>query len=494
MESDGFDDFVTIEKEDAENMENNDNDFLDENIEEDDYEGTFISVSMPNPIKKVDLVKTSAIFETKNNFSLLNSIKSMASSIYYNHFNSSDKFDLENPKYINNTDCIIFSKKLKNRTIAQKTITSSIISNALRTVLYMTYRNGFDNLKNIADNGRGKSITTDCGWGCMLRSCQMMMSKGIIERKIYKFLIDNQKNVTSITGDIIDRLRKETALLFFDNSLPVELVTNNEDFKLFWKKYIDIVNKEQNLKEREKYNALLRVAPPFSIQTLCKIADCAGKWTSDFNMIKAFMEINTQLFDNEDGMIYINSGDIREDDIYKTFCEELKCDCKKKQSICDECLNKILIERNIKAKSPLIFSNANKTYLFIKGGLIFISFRLGLHQIEKEFISSIPLLLLNFKNNIGFVSGKNNKAFYFVGVGNHKLLYLDPHLNQPSVKDNWDNLETYVASPLYTLSAYKMSGALSLGIVINNELDLVDFIKSAKEQALSNPKIIRVVS
>ena len=127
MESDGFDDFVTIEKEDAENMENNDNDFLDENIEEDDYEGTFISVSMPNPIKKVDLVKTSAIFETKNNFSLLNSIKSMASSIYYNHFNSSDKFDLENPKYINNTDCIIFSKKLKNRTIAQKTITSSII-------------------------------------------------------------------------------------------------------------------------------------------------------------------------------------------------------------------------------------------------------------------------------------------------------------------------------------------------------------------------------
>ena len=237
MESDGFDDFVTIEKEDAENMENNDNDFLDENIEEDDYEGTFISVSMPNPIKKVDLVKTSAIFETKNNFSLLNSIKSMASSIYYNHFNSSDKFDLENPKYINNTDCIIFSQKLNNRTIAQKTITSSIISNALRTVLYMTYRNGFDNLKNIADNGRGKSITTDCGWGCMLRSCQMMMSKGIIERKIYKFLIDNQKNVTSITGDIIDRLRKETALLFFDNSLPVELVTNNEDFKLFWKKY-----------------------------------------------------------------------------------------------------------------------------------------------------------------------------------------------------------------------------------------------------------------
>ena len=283
MESDGFDDFVTIEKEDAENMENNDNDFLDENIEEDDYEGTFISVSMPNPIKKVDLVKTSAIFEAKNNFSLLNSIKSMASSIYYNHFNSSDKFDLENPKYINNTDCIIFSKKLKNRTIAQKTITSSIISNALRTVLYMTYRNGFDNLKNIADNGRGKSITTDCGWGCMLRSCQMMMSKGIIERKIYKFLIDNKKNVTSITGDIIDRLRKETALLFFDNSLPVELVTNNEDFKLFWKKYIDIVNKEQNLKEREKYNALLRVAPPFSIQTLCKIADCAGKWTSDFS-------------------------------------------------------------------------------------------------------------------------------------------------------------------------------------------------------------------
>ena len=487
-----FDDFVTIEKDDLDNNNNifSDNFLLDD---QDDYLSSFITISNP----KVDLVKSSAVFDPKSDFSILSSIKSLASSLYYNHFNLSDKFDLDDPTQLNNNKCLIFDESLSHNSLGQKQGTLSRIKTALKRVLYITYRNEFNNLTDSL--GKEMSITTDCGWGCMLRACQMMLSKGIIERKIYKYIKNNETPIGGM-DEVIEKIRKETALLFFDNNLPIEKVVNNHDFKFFWQKYVGLIEKEEDQKEKERKNALKWVTPPYSIQTLCKVANCAGKWTSDYYMIKAFIEINEQLFNNTDGMVYLEAGNIKEEMLYKTFCEELKCTCdnnftllNSENSICEECFQKYIQKNNRKMKRPELFKNNTKSYVFSKGGIIFISFRLGLQKIEHEFIHCIPLLLLYFKNNIGFVGGKKNKAFYFVGVGNNSLLYLDPHLNQTALKDNFDNISSYEATTLYTLHIAKMSGALTLGIVINNEFDLIEFIKDAKILMKKNDKLIRIV-
>lgn len=490
-----FDDFVTVEKEDFESTE--DLSALNYLDDEDDYSDTFIHVQNKNDKNKIDLVKTSAIYDSKSTFSFTSSIKSMASTLYYNHFNLTDKFDLNNPKNISNSAAIIFNKKLNNSSLEDKKKSLNAIKFELKSVLLMTYRNDFDNLKHLSKGG--KSCTTDCGWGCMLRSCQMMLSKGIIERKKYKYLQENP-SVKIITPEILEKIRKETVLLFFDNNLPIQKVVNNIDFKNFWSKYVQIIQNENDNEKKEKYNSLLGVTPPYSIQTLCKVANCVEKWTSDYNMMKAFLEINDQLFNKQDAYVHVNSSEIKVEELYKNFCEELKCSCdgntftllSSENAICSECLNKRLIELNIKSKSPLIFTHKTKTYLFKKGGIIFISFRLGLSSIEKEFIKDIPLLLIVFKNNIGFVSGKNNKAFYFIGIGNQKLLYLDPHLNQAAVKDDWENLDSYTVTNVYLLKGYKMSSALTLGVVINNELDLIEFIKDAKIVSNKSPKIMKL--
>ena len=209
-----FDDFVTIEKDDLDNNNNifSDNFLLDD---QDDYLSSFITISNP----KVDLVKSSAVFDPKSDFSILSSIKSLASSLYYNHFNLSDKFDLDDPTQLNNNGCLIFDESLSHNSLGQKQGTLSRIKTALKRVLYITYRNEFNNLTDSL--GKEMSITTDCGWGCMLRACQMMLSKGIIERKIYKY-IKNNETPSGGMDEVIEKIRKETALLFFDNNLPIE--------------------------------------------------------------------------------------------------------------------------------------------------------------------------------------------------------------------------------------------------------------------------------
>ena len=78
-------------------------------------------------------------------------------------------------------------------------------------------------------------------------------------------------------------------------------------------------------------------------------------------------------------------------------------------------------------------------------------------------------MFTKFHNNIGFVSGKRNKAFYFIGFnGDNKLIYADPHLNQKA--DN-DDISSYEIKDLYLLKIKDLSSGITIGININNSTD-----------------------
>lgn len=424
---------------------------------------------------KEELLKTSAVLNPENHFSLKSKITSIASTIYYNYFNSNLKFNYEtisNPILLFDT-CI-----------TQKNI--NLFRFGILSFLYMSYRSDFINL---IETGSG-NYTTDCGWGCMIRSCQMMLSKALIERK--KFIFWENQNELKI-NDLND-IRKKILVFFLDNNVPIENIICNYDYEFFFQQYSKLCL------EDIKYNSLTEIIPPYSIQMICKVGKCAGKFTSDINMIKTFMKINKEMF-NDLEFIHFECGTLYKEKILKVCCEELFCSCNNnnfsilednindKSSICDNCFNECLLKNKITADDILI-ENKRK-FLFNQSCIIFISFRLGLKEIHPDNIKIIPDLFMRFHNNLGFISGKENKAFYFIGLNGEKLMFVDPHLNQVSIKGNLSDISSYFIKEIYLMDIKDISSALTTGIIINTMSDLKTFFSEVNWFIKNHPFFLK---
>ena len=128
--------------------------------------------------------------------------------------------------------------------------------------------------------------------------------------------------------------------------------------------------------------------------------------------------------------------------------------------------------KNKEKNNKNIYKYYGKEFIFNKSALVFISFRLGLQKLDESYYNIIPFIFSKIHNNIGFVSGKKNRAYYFVGLnGNGKLIFADPHFNQ-KVEEYKSNLSSYNIPELYILNIEELSGELTVGIAI---FDLHDF-------------------
>lgn len=379
----------------------------------------------------IDIVKIMAVLKSSNNVSWKDNLKSLVSSLFYNGYGLTKKFDIEEPAL----PLYIFDMKFED-------VIKDEINVLLKSYLYMSYRSGFINLNSI---GCG-DFTSDCGWGCMLRCCQMILSKGLIQRKIFEFF--NNRH-SFIDNDCIDSIRRQTLALFNDNFLPTKEVKNHPDYKIFWKKYNDLT------KTNSEYNSISEIIPPYSLHILTKLGKCAGEYTSDIKNLKLISKINKQLFEEDMNILIFECGFISRKKLIINFCEEYN-------------------DFNFNYLDTITYNGVD--YIFKKGGLVFISFRWGLSDLDPIFYDVVPLLFKKFHNNLGFVSGKKNRAYYFIGIDkNNKLIFADPHYNQQITNDPDKDYESYYTENLYLLDIKDMSSELTLGIGIFNSMQFTQF-------------------
>ena len=111
------------------------------------------------------LIKIIAVLNSNKTQNWKDNLKSFVSSLYYNDFGFATKFGQNSTVF----PLLFFGIKL-NKKIRDE------IRYPLYSFLYMSYRSGFMYLKNIGY----QDLTSNCGWGCMLQCCQILLSKGLI--------------------------------------------------------------------------------------------------------------------------------------------------------------------------------------------------------------------------------------------------------------------------------------------------------------------------
>ena len=339
-----------------------------------------------------------------------------------------------NLKYSSQNFSYLFSKSssimLYNKTYSVKEIGK--LSYKLNKIILFCYRNKMPHIKR--ENSK-KYYTSDSGWGCMIRCGQM-----ILARAIYKYF--KAQKISSEEAIQRTLFYFYEAPFLFDDYPPLFCCVFNKFIHSYFETHKTPIN--------IKY-----CYAPFNIMSNCLLGELynkyPGEYFSDVNMCMNFVYLNDYFNIFSYLKIFsFQSNFILSKIIYNCF--------EKAENIDNNINNNIYIYEN-------------NQYIMQKGGLIFISVRLGLNKITEEYYNSI-LEIFNCKECIGIIGGENNKAHYFIGCDCQRevLLYLDPHTTKNCVyKLNENSLfENYLNKTVYEISLKNMSAAFTIGFMFRN--------------------------
>ena len=347
-----------------------------------------------------------------------------------------------NRKFYPQTDTIHFLYKVYNPN-NEKGIKE--FNKNLNKILLMTYRSKYRKQINIKNQ---YEYNSDCGWGCMIRSSQMIFARMLY--KIFKQIYKNQYDSKTLTISLIP--------YFMDDYIILDDLKESDYLILGLESYLSTLKnflKEKIEKNQYKKSEIKSIDPPFSIHKICTIGEIfgrtCGEWFSDFELPDIYEIINTTF------NIIPNLSIMH----FNTNIE----------------MNKILekcFEKEEDDKNPNLFinnyfiNNKKEKYKFKKMGAIFVSVRLGISNISPEYFPSIKKLF-ECRQFLGFIGGKVDSASYFFGYCNDSLLYLDPHLNQQSDSYLDDKTkDTYMNKTIYNLEFKSLQCAFTVGFLFRN--------------------------
>ncbi|KAL9437395.1 hypothetical protein AB3S75_023286 [Citrus x aurantiifolia] len=282
--------------------------------------------------------------------------------------------------------------------------------------ILISYRKGFD---PIGDS----KITSDVGWGCMLRSSQMLVAQ---------------------------------ALLFHRLGRPWRKPLQ----KPFDCEYVEILHLFGDSE-----------TSPFSIHNLLQAGKAyglaAGSWVGPYAMCRSW-EALARCQRAETGLgcqslpmaIYVVSGD---EDGERGGAPVV-------------CIDDA-------SRHCSVFSKGQADWAPI---LLLVPLVLGLEKVNPRYIPTLRLTF-TFPQSLGIVGGKPGASTYIVGVQEESAIYLDPHDVQPVIYIGKDDLEadtsTYHSDVIRHIHLDSIDPSLAIGFYCRDKDDFDDFCARASKLA-----------
>ena len=304
----------------------------------------------------------------KNNifsFGWKNNLANLKDNLKYNYITFSTKFEmlparihLFNKIYVTNKD---EDKKKFNKKIEK--------------IIMVSYRSKYKPQINIKNNSK---LTSDCGWGCMIRSSQMILCRALY--RIFKYKYNIKENL---------KLIKMIIPFIMENNLKITKEHEYAEMDSYIKKLQSFGKKD-----------IVELDPPFSIHKICilgeKFGRTCGEWFSDFELPKIYDTINST-FDIFPYLSIIHFNSIIELKTIIDRCFKEDTTNNENNTIDNKTSDNNIIDndKNDNNNNINIINDENrikiedKYYTFEKMGLIFITVRLGVNKVSADYFPSI---------------------------------------------------------------------------------------------------------
>lgn len=308
------------------------------------------------------------------------------------------------------------------------------------SLLWLTYRRGFPPLA-------GGSLTTDSGWGCILRTGQMLLARGLLLHLMppgWTWSVSQR----AVKDDMDLLVSRSTDSAEHGQDVKEGLVKRSRKLSLG-----SLLDRPMEATHRRVVSWFAdRPGAPFGIHQLVELGKSSGKKAGDWygpsiaahilrKAVAASVDLpNLVVYVAQDCTVYLED--------VKTLCERPR---------------------------PHSW----------KSVIILVPVRLGGQDLNPSYITCVKELL-TLPCCIGIIGGKPKHSLFFVGFQDDNLLYLDPHYCQPTVDTAKENfpLESFHCKYPRKMAFSRMDPSCTIGFYAKGQKDF-ESLCAAVNRALS---------
>uniref|UniRef100_A0A7S3NKN2 Cysteine protease n=1 Tax=Aureoumbra lagunensis TaxID=44058 RepID=A0A7S3NKN2_9STRA len=324
-------------------------------------------------------------------------------------------------------------------------------------IFWFTYRSGFPSMEPCG-------YSDDAGWGCMLRSCQMLMATAL------------QRH--------LGEKRRMDIIQWFNDEPGEKCIYSIHNMVRCGLRY--------DMLPGEWYGPGVA---SHVLRDLCEMHDAALDDAHDL-----FMTVTSQErpLCEEDVLLSVTKPSSAEEETANTYSLETPTSCDEDiQHNFDPLLRpppsierqKQNAQKRTKAKRQRLESP------WCKSALIIIPLRLGLAKLDPIYFDAL-LATLQFPQSLGFVGGRPRQALYFIGSVSKQLIGLDPHIVQPATSNIFSksHLDSLVCLQPRKVHLDAIDPSLALAFYCRDRNDFSDLSRRIKHLAsLSNPPLFDII-
>ncbi|NP_001039246.1 cysteine protease ATG4D [Xenopus tropicalis] len=297
--------------------------------------------------------------------------------------------------------------------------------------VWLTYRRDFPALE-------GTALTTDCGWGCMIRSGQMLLAQGLLLHLLSREWTWSEALYTHFVE--MEPIRSSSP-----SSMPLSLATDHSGRH----------SQPQTHCSRAPYGGEVHqnivswfsdhASAPFGLHRMVALGSIFGKRAGDWygpsivaHIIKKAIESSSEV---PDLSVYVSQD-----------CTVYKAD----------------IEQLFAGEVPHTDTSRGAG----KAVIILVPARLGGETFNPVYKHCLKEFL-RMPSCLGIIGGKPKHSLYFIGYQDNYLLYLDPHYCQPYIDTSRDNfpLESFHCNAPRKLSITRMDPSCTFAFYAKNRDD-----------------------